>query len=105
MHGIWLAEALALRGRNEEAFASLLRARDGLRRDQSILVRVYLFQNEMRLAPFLKPLHGDARWTKLLAMPKGDSARKSSRTCGPAEQPRRLMTAVQREAHALRQAP
>ena len=94
MHGIWLAEAFTLRGRNEEAFAELLRARDGLRRDQSILVRVYFFQHEMRDAPFLKPLHSDARWTKLLAMPKGDSAQEIIENLWP--------KAV---AHALRQAP
>jgi hypothetical protein len=76
MHRIRLAEALAVRGMNEEAFATLRRARDALPRDESILMRIWWFQREQRLAYFLKPLHGDARWGELMAMPEGDSAQE-----------------------------
>jgi len=76
MHGIWLAEAEAIRGRNDESFITLFRARDTLPRDQSILVRIWFFQHELRHAPFLKPLHGDERWAELVAMPAGDSAQE-----------------------------
>lgn len=74
MHGIWLAEAEAIRGWNDESFVTLLRIRDTLPRDQSILVRIWFFQHELRHAPFLKSLHGDKRWAELMAMPIGDSA-------------------------------
>lgn len=74
MHGIRVAEALALRGRRDEAFAALRQTMDALERDQSILTRLWFFQHEMRMSPFLGSLHADTRWAKLMAMPTGDSA-------------------------------
>lgn len=74
MHGIRVAETLALRGEKAAAFAALRKARDELRRDEAILLRLWFFQHEMYYSPFLRPLRADARFQSLVAQPEGDSA-------------------------------
>lgn len=86
MHGIRVAEALTIRGMNDEAFAALWRSRDTLPRDESILTRLWTFQRELRLAPFLKPLQGDARWNALMARPEGNNASEIIRSIWPSAQ-------------------
>jgi TolB-like protein/DNA-binding winged helix-turn-helix (wHTH) protein len=84
MHAIRIAEALCMRGRYDEAFATLYRARDSLERDEAILSRLWFFQNELLVSPFLGPLHPDRRWQALVAMPEGDSAEEIIERLWPA---------------------
>ena len=70
MDSIRLAEVFAFRGMSEEAFASLQGQMDALERTRDLgRPRISHFQLEMRVSPFLKPLHADPRWTALLADP------------------------------------
>jgi tetratricopeptide (TPR) repeat protein len=84
MHSIRVAEALCIRGRHDEALDTLHRARDALERDESILSRIWYFQLEMIISPFLAPLHPDRRWQALIAKPEGDSAEEIIERLGPA---------------------
>ena len=84
MHAIRIAEALCMRGRHDDAFATLYRARDALERDESILSRLWFFQNELVISPFLGPLHSDRRWQALVAQPEGDSAQEIIERLWPA---------------------
>ena len=62
MASIRLAEVYAFRGMSEEAFASLQGQKDALERAKDLgPPRIWHFQNEMRVSPFLKPLHADPR--------------------------------------------
>jgi len=70
MDSIRLADVYAFRGMSEEAFASLQGQKDALERARDLgPPRIWNFQLEMRVSPFLKPLHADPRWTALLADP------------------------------------
>lgn len=84
-HGILLAEAYAIRGLVDEAFDSLRRTRDTLERDESILIRLWFFQWDMKTSPFLKPLRDDPRWSRLMATPEGDSAQEIIENIWPGE--------------------
>jgi len=70
MDSIRLAEVFAFRGMSEEAFASLQKKKDALERDKNLgLSWIWFFQHEMRVSPFLTPLHADPRWAPLMAEP------------------------------------
>jgi TolB-like protein/DNA-binding winged helix-turn-helix (wHTH) protein len=69
MHDLRVAEAWALRGRDDEAFRWLRHARDGLEAGPELAARIWWLQNEMFMSPFLKPLHADPRWAVLMATP------------------------------------
>lgn len=64
MDEVRLAEVQAFRGMNDEAFATLTRKKDALvRRWGKDTPAAWYLQQEAKLAPFLKPLHADSRWT------------------------------------------
>jgi TolB-like protein/DNA-binding winged helix-turn-helix (wHTH) protein/Tfp pilus assembly protein PilF len=70
MDSIRLAEVYAFRGLSDEAFAALQERNEMLKRPKDWeLPRIWNFQDEMRLSPFLKPLHADPRWEALMAKP------------------------------------
>lgn len=70
MDGIRLADAYAFRGMSDQAFASLQREKAALERNKDLgLPWFWQFQHEMRVSPFLQPLHADPRWTALMADP------------------------------------
>ena len=70
MDSIRLAEVYAFRGMNDEAFASLQRERGALEHAKDLVrARIWHLQAEMRVSPFLKPLHPDPRWEALMAKP------------------------------------
>jgi hypothetical protein len=69
MHDLRVAEAWALRGRDDEAFRWLQHARDGLEAGPELAARIWWLQNEMFMSPFLKPLHADPRWAVLMVTP------------------------------------
>jgi len=65
-----LAEAYAFRGMTEEAFSSLQGLLEAIERDEPAYAsQVWSWQVELRVSPFLKPLHGDPRWKALLYEP------------------------------------
>jgi TolB-like protein/DNA-binding winged helix-turn-helix (wHTH) protein/Tfp pilus assembly protein PilF len=65
-----LAEAYAYRGREDDAFDSLVVFNRKLMRERDLRPRTWwYFQDEIRLAPLLRPLHDDPRWAALTAMP------------------------------------
>jgi hypothetical protein len=70
MESIRLADVYAFRGMSDEAFASLQGHKDAhvLGKDLGP-PRIWHFQLEMRVSPFLKPLHADPRWGALMAHP------------------------------------
>jgi tetratricopeptide (TPR) repeat protein len=72
--GIWkpihLAEAYAHRGQNDKALEILLEYRARLDREKAQRPRDWwYFQDELRMAVFLQPLHADPRWAALMAIP------------------------------------
>jgi TolB-like protein/DNA-binding winged helix-turn-helix (wHTH) protein/thioredoxin-like negative regulator of GroEL len=69
IHFIRMAELCVLRGRRDEAFAWLERARTAIPQDATRYSRTWWLQAEMRLAPFLRSLHQDARWDRLMTVP------------------------------------
>jgi TolB-like protein/DNA-binding winged helix-turn-helix (wHTH) protein/Tfp pilus assembly protein PilF len=69
MHDLRIAEALAQRGRDDDAFGALQHARDGLEQGPELMARIWYLQNEMFHSPFLKSLHSDPRWASLMAVP------------------------------------
>jgi TolB-like protein/DNA-binding winged helix-turn-helix (wHTH) protein/Tfp pilus assembly protein PilF len=67
---VHLAEAYAYRGQDEKALRVLLEFRQSL--DRKIGERPrdwWYFQDELRMAALLKPLHDDPRWATLTAIP------------------------------------
>jgi TolB-like protein/DNA-binding winged helix-turn-helix (wHTH) protein/tetratricopeptide (TPR) repeat protein len=63
-----LTEAYALRGRPDDAFASLHSARQKLEREEvAALSRVWALKENMAVSPFLIPLHADHRWSAFMA--------------------------------------
>ena len=70
LDSVRLAEVYAFRGMTEEAFSSLHERRIALERHGAAAWGwITYFQNELRVSPFLVPLHADSRWTVLLAAP------------------------------------
>jgi thioredoxin-like negative regulator of GroEL len=70
-----LAEIYAFRGMNDQAFAVLQKWKESLARNRdSGLQRIWSFQEELRITPFLKPLHADPRWAELLVSPYAANA-------------------------------
>jgi TolB-like protein/DNA-binding winged helix-turn-helix (wHTH) protein/Flp pilus assembly protein TadD len=65
-----LAEVYAFRGMHDAAFAQLEETRDALaiQKDERPYLSSY-FQEGLRFSAFLKPLHDDPRWAKLMAAP------------------------------------
>jgi TolB-like protein/DNA-binding winged helix-turn-helix (wHTH) protein/Flp pilus assembly protein TadD len=67
---IRLAEVYAFRGKIEDAFRELQNLQDAIDRDEPGMVsQIWSWQVELRVSPFLKPLHADPRWTALLTEP------------------------------------
>jgi TolB-like protein/DNA-binding winged helix-turn-helix (wHTH) protein/Tfp pilus assembly protein PilF len=67
---IRLAEVYAFRGMTEEAFATLEGLLEAIDLDEPANAsQVWSWQVELRVSPFLKPLHGDLRWKALLYQP------------------------------------
>jgi TolB-like protein/DNA-binding winged helix-turn-helix (wHTH) protein/Tfp pilus assembly protein PilF len=67
---IRLAEVYAFRGMTEEAFNTLQGLLEAIERDEPAFAsQVWSWQVELRVSPFLKPLHGDPRWKALLYQP------------------------------------
>lgn len=67
---IQLAEICAFRGRLDEAFAALASARGAIARNNGAArARTWEFQQQLRVSPFLNPLHSDPRWAALMADP------------------------------------
>lgn len=65
-----LAEVYAFRGMREETFGLLLETQNDLDRGMGKqLFLPWYFRNDLRLSPFLKPLHDDPRWAVLTASP------------------------------------
>lgn len=69
MHCLRVSEIHVRRGRYDDAFDWLQRARDGLPRDEALQARIWWLQNEMFQSPFLTPLHSDPRWSALMETP------------------------------------
>lgn len=70
MDSIRLAEVYAFRGMSEEAFSSLQAERRALEHAKDLArPQMWHFQQELRVSPFLKPLHADPRWNALMALP------------------------------------
>ena len=68
MHCIRLAEAYALRGMTEPAFAALGRYTSTLdAADKRTASKRWWMQQELGISPFLKVLHDDPRWAALMA--------------------------------------
>jgi TolB-like protein/DNA-binding winged helix-turn-helix (wHTH) protein/Tfp pilus assembly protein PilF len=70
MDSIRLAEVYAFRGMSDEAFASLQSERGVLEQAKDLArPQIRHFQVELRVSPFLKPLHADPRWEALMVLP------------------------------------
>ncbi len=67
---IRLAEVFAFRGMFDEAFRTLEPLLEAIEQNEaSAASQVWSWQVELRVSPFLKPLHGDPRWQALLVEP------------------------------------
>jgi hypothetical protein len=64
-----LAENYAFRGRHDEAFDVLSKKFASFASHPLAAVYLWRFRQELRLAPFLKPLHADPRWSAFMAEP------------------------------------
>jgi TolB-like protein/DNA-binding winged helix-turn-helix (wHTH) protein/thioredoxin-like negative regulator of GroEL len=69
MDSVRLAQAYALRGMADEAFATLQDRLETLQTGPDAVGWIEHLHHELRLAPFLGPLHADPRWAVLLAEP------------------------------------
>ncbi len=70
MDRVHLGEAYAFRGRMDNAFDVLLKFHEQLKTDRRRPLRdQWYFQNEIRMAPLLEPLHSDPRWAELATTP------------------------------------
>lgn len=67
---IRLAEVYAYRGMIEEAFQTLQGVKEAVDRDEpSVASQLWSWQLEMRVSPFLKPLHDDPSWKAMMIEP------------------------------------
>jgi tetratricopeptide (TPR) repeat protein len=67
-----LAEVYAYRGMREEAFGELRGVAEAVEKNHGPMAsQLWSWQVEMRVSPFLRPLHGDARWRQLMVEPLG----------------------------------
>ena len=67
---IRLAEVYAFRGMIDEAFRTLDTLKEAVERNEPTEASdVWTLQVELRVSPFLKPLHGDPRWQALVFEP------------------------------------
>jgi TolB-like protein/Tfp pilus assembly protein PilF len=65
-----LADVYSYRGMREKAFAVLRTGKETFARDQeSSADNAWTFLLDLRLSPFLRPLHDDPRWQELMAPP------------------------------------
>jgi Tfp pilus assembly protein PilF len=65
---IRLADVYSYRGMREQAFAVLEARKKNIARDRTFLAETaWSFRRDLRIAPFLKPLHSDPRWDELVA--------------------------------------
>ena len=65
---IRLADVYSYRGMREQAFAILQASKKSITRDRDFSVEMtWSFRRDLRIAPFLKPLHADPRWDELMA--------------------------------------
>ena len=65
-----LAEVYAFRGMTEAAFAELESIRGAVARDEPAMAsQLWSWQVELRVSPFLRPLHADPRWAGLVFEP------------------------------------
>jgi TolB-like protein/DNA-binding winged helix-turn-helix (wHTH) protein/Tfp pilus assembly protein PilF len=65
-----LAEVYAYRGMREEAFAALSGVAQAIElNDGAMASQLWSWQVEMRVSPFLRPLHDDPRWAQLMVEP------------------------------------
>jgi TolB-like protein/Flp pilus assembly protein TadD len=70
LNTIHLAEVYVDRGRRDEAFELLAARYREIDRDRAARPRArWYFQDELRLSPYLKALHGDPRWARLATIP------------------------------------
>ena len=69
MDSVRLAEIYAYRSQPDEAFAILMAKLDSLRPHPQAAAAMWKLRHESRLAPFLKPLHADPRWTAFMTEP------------------------------------
>lgn len=71
---IRLAEVYAFQGAIENAFEALQGLQDAVDRNEpSMASQVWSWQVELRVSPFLRPLHADPRWDALLIEPGAGS--------------------------------
>ena len=67
---IRLAEVYADRGQRDAAFELLATEYREIERNRATRPRaLWYFQDEMRLSPYLKPLHSDPRWAQVATIP------------------------------------
>lgn len=67
---IRLAEVYAFRGMHEDAFDALQGLQDAIDwYEPPLTSRIWSWQVEMRVSPFLKPLHADPRWQAMMVEP------------------------------------
>ena len=65
-----LAEVYAFRGMADAVFETLAGLREAIERNEAAAAsQVWSWQVELRVSPFLKPLHDDPRWAPLLVEP------------------------------------
>jgi TolB-like protein/Tfp pilus assembly protein PilF len=67
---IRLAEVYAFRGMTEEAFEALQGLQEAIEwYEPPLTSQIWSWQVEMRVSPFLKPLHADPRWQAMMVEP------------------------------------
>jgi TolB-like protein/DNA-binding winged helix-turn-helix (wHTH) protein/Tfp pilus assembly protein PilF len=65
-----LAEVYAYRGKSDDAFRALSGVAEAIMRNEGAEAsRLWSWQVEMRVSPFLRTLHDDPRWQKLMVEP------------------------------------
>ena len=65
-----LAEVYAYRGMREQAFGALAGVAEAIElNDGAMASQLWSWQVEMRVSPFLRPLHDDPRWQQLMVEP------------------------------------
>jgi TolB-like protein/DNA-binding winged helix-turn-helix (wHTH) protein/Tfp pilus assembly protein PilF len=69
MDSVRLAETYAFLGSNDEAFAALTTRLEELEQHPEAAAHTWYLRHECRVAPFLKPLHADPRWSAFMAEP------------------------------------
>lgn len=66
MDAVRLAETYAFTGQNDKAFESLTSKYEELNRRTDPDLYTWYLSHELRLSPFLKPLHADPRWAAFM---------------------------------------